>query len=86
MHVLPQDTFAMLKLTFKRLQCTPDLLPSDVTAASFRTANPKWAQDVIRETGTAPRFADGDPVRTRNVHPTGHTRKASNAAYRARTG
>ena len=37
-------------------------------------ANSKWAQDVIRETGAAPRFADGDPVRTRNVHPPGHTR------------
>jgi nitrile hydratase subunit beta len=37
-------------------------------------ANSKWAQDVIRETGAAPRFAPGDPVRTREMHPHGHTR------------
>ena len=37
-------------------------------------ANAKWAQDVIRETGAAPRFAPGDPVRTREMHPHGHTR------------
>jgi nitrile hydratase len=37
-------------------------------------ANPNWAQDVIRETGAAPRFAPGDPVRTREMHPHGHTR------------
>ena len=29
---------------------------------------------MIRETGAAPRFADGESVRTRNVHPPGHTR------------
>jgi nitrile hydratase len=37
-------------------------------------ANAKWAQDVVRETGVAPRFAPGDPVRTREMHPHGHTR------------
>lgn len=37
-------------------------------------ANAQWAQDVIRETGAAPRFAPGDPVRTREMHPHGHTR------------
>ncbi|HTI56285.1 MAG TPA: nitrile hydratase subunit beta [Verrucomicrobiae bacterium] len=37
-------------------------------------ANSKWAPDVIRETGAAPRFAPGDPVRTREMHPHGHTR------------
>jgi nitrile hydratase beta subunit len=37
-------------------------------------SNPRWAQDFIRETGAAPRFAPGDPVRTREMHPHGHTR------------
>src|SRR5215475_9298840 len=37
-------------------------------------ANPNWAQDVIRETGAAPRFAAGDAVLTRSMHPPGHTR------------
>jgi nitrile hydratase len=37
-------------------------------------ANPNWVQDVIRETGTPPRFASGDPVITREMHPPGHTR------------
>lgn len=30
--------------------------------------------DFIRETGAPPRFAPGDPVRTREMHPRGHTR------------
>ena len=30
--------------------------------------------DFIRETGATPRFAPGDPVRTREMHPHGHTR------------
>ena len=37
-------------------------------------ANPSWVQDVIRETGATPRFAPGDPVITREMHPPGHTR------------
>ena len=36
--------------------------------------NAGWAQDVVRETGAPPRFAPGDPVITRNMHPRGHTR------------
>jgi nitrile hydratase beta subunit len=38
------------------------------------TSNPGWVQDAVRETGAAPRFAAGDPVRTREMHPHGHTR------------
>jgi nitrile hydratase len=37
-------------------------------------SNPGWAQDFARETGATPRFAPGDPVRTREMHPHGHTR------------
>jgi nitrile hydratase len=37
-------------------------------------SNPRWAQDFVRETGATPRFAPGDPVRTREMHPHGHTR------------
>jgi nitrile hydratase len=37
-------------------------------------SNPRWAQDFIRETGATPRFAPGDLVRTREMHPHGHTR------------
>ncbi|HUM17736.1 MAG TPA: nitrile hydratase subunit beta [Candidatus Nitrosotalea sp.] len=36
--------------------------------------NPNWAQDVIRKTGATPRFAPGDAVLTREIHPHGHTR------------
>jgi nitrile hydratase beta subunit len=36
--------------------------------------NPEWTQQVLRETGVKPRFAPGDPVITRNIHPRGHTR------------
>jgi len=36
--------------------------------------NPGWAHDVIRETGAVPRFAPGDAVVTREIHPHGHTR------------
>ncbi len=35
---------------------------------------PGWTQEVVRETGVAPRFAPGDAVVTRNIHPRGHTR------------
>lgn len=36
--------------------------------------DPGWVQGVVRETGTRPRFAPGDPVITRVIHPRGHTR------------
>jgi nitrile hydratase len=36
--------------------------------------NPDWVQDAIRETGATPRFGPGDAVRTRDMHPHGHTR------------
>ena len=36
--------------------------------------NPGWTQEVVRETGAQPRFAPGDAVITRNIHPRGHTR------------
>jgi len=36
--------------------------------------NPGWTQDVVRQTGARPRFAAGDRVVTRHIHPRGHTR------------
>ncbi len=36
--------------------------------------NVGWVQEVVRETGARPRFAPGDPVVARNIHPRGHTR------------
>src|SRR5262245_3806711 len=36
--------------------------------------NAGWTQDAIRETGARPRYAVGDAVITRNIHPWGHTR------------
>jgi nitrile hydratase subunit beta len=42
----------------------PERVPSD----------PGWLQDVVRETGARPRFAPGDRVVTRLIHPRGHTR------------
>lgn len=37
-------------------------------------ASPDWVQSAVREAPVRPRFAPGDPVATRNVHPRGHTR------------
>ena len=37
-------------------------------------SRPASLMDFIRETGATPRFAPGDPVRTRAMHPHGHTR------------
>jgi nitrile hydratase len=37
-------------------------------------ADPNWLQDVIREAAAVPRFAPGDPVIAREMHPHGHTR------------
>ncbi|MFI5325850.1 MAG: nitrile hydratase subunit beta [Candidatus Rokuibacteriota bacterium] len=36
--------------------------------------NPRWVTDFIRETGATPRFAPGEAVLTREMHPHGHTR------------
>ena len=36
--------------------------------------DPNWVQGVVRETGARPRFAPGDAVTTRIIHPRGHTR------------
>jgi nitrile hydratase subunit beta len=36
--------------------------------------NPGWTQEVVREADAKPRFAPGDRVITRNIHPRGHTR------------
>jgi nitrile hydratase len=36
--------------------------------------SPEWPQSAIRETGAVPRFAPGDAVHTREMHPHGHTR------------
>ena len=36
--------------------------------------DPGWVQGVVRETGARPRFAPGDAVITRIIHPRGHTR------------
>jgi nitrile hydratase len=37
-------------------------------------SRPASLMDFIRETGATPRFAPGDAVRTREMHPHGHTR------------
>jgi nitrile hydratase subunit beta len=39
-----------------------------------RAFRPASLTDFIRETGATPRFAPGDPVRPREMHPHGHTR------------
>lgn len=36
--------------------------------------NPRWVTDFIRDTGATPRFAPGQAVLTREMHPHGHTR------------
>jgi nitrile hydratase len=47
-------------------------LPGPVAPRRAAYAGPP--HDFIRETGAVPRFAPGDRVRTREVHPHGHTR------------
>ena len=37
-------------------------------------ANPDWLQSVVRDLAVRPRFAPGDAVVTRHIHPAGHTR------------
>ena len=39
-----------------------------------RVPHAEWVQSAVREGQGTPRFAPGDPVLTRNFHPTGHTR------------
>src|SRR5262245_57037228 len=39
-----------------------------------RPPDPHWVLDAIRETDRRPRYAPGDPVVTREFHPSGHTR------------
>jgi len=70
-------TEAELAARFAFFEARPE---APVTAAVTQTPaarvpfNPGFAQDVTRETGARPRFAPGDPVVTRNMHPRGHTR------------
>jgi nitrile hydratase len=59
---------------FEQRPDAPATEPLTVPLPPRPPANAKWAQDVVRETGVAPRFTPGDPVRTREMHPHGHTR------------
>ena len=52
----------------------PLTAPRTGVPAAPTAFNPRWALDVVRETGSRPRFAPGDVVITRNFHPRGHTR------------
>jgi nitrile hydratase beta subunit len=52
----------------------PATLPLTAPLPSRVPFNPGWTQEVVRETGVPPRFAPGDPVITRHIHPHGHTR------------
>ena len=50
-------------------------LPTGALPTAARgTSSPASLQDFIRETGARPRFTSGDAVRTRAMHPRGHTR------------
>lgn len=69
--VVGAEELAARRACFER---EPDA-PAPATPRPPRGAiNPRWAQDFVRETGATPRFAPGDPVRTREMHPHGHTR------------
>ena len=55
----------------------PDARATEAIAGALPArvpAHPGWVQDVIREANGAPRFAPGDRVSTRAMHPHGHTR------------
>ncbi|MGH7421800.1 MAG: nitrile hydratase subunit beta, partial [Candidatus Rokuibacteriota bacterium] len=48
--------------------------PAQGPPAARAASSPASLQDFIRETGATPRFAPGDLVRARAMHPRGHTR------------
>ncbi len=53
----------------------PDREAADAVTPRERPARPRVAMSTFRRPlATAPRFRPGDPVVTRNLHPSGHTR------------
>ncbi|HZP38988.1 MAG TPA: nitrile hydratase subunit beta [Methylomirabilota bacterium] len=72
--VVGADELAARRAFFER---HPAARPTDAVRGPLPArvpANPGWVQDVIRETDATPRFKPGDAVRTREMHPRGHTR------------
>jgi nitrile hydratase subunit beta len=72
--VLDAAELAARRAFFEERPTAPATEPLTAPLPPRAPANAQWAQDVIRETGAAPRFAPGDKVRTREMHPHGHTR------------
>src|SRR5262249_45648914 len=55
----------------------PDAAPTAPLGGSLPERVPStmgWPPDPTRDAAVKPRFAPGDPVITRNIHPRGHTR------------
>ena len=68
------EELATRRVFFEEKPDAPAAATLSGSAPPRGASNPRWAQDFIRETGAAPRFAPGDAVRTREMHPHGHTR------------
>jgi nitrile hydratase beta subunit len=72
--VLGEEELAARRAFFEQRPDAPATAPlSGPLPARERPASVSMV-DFIRETGAAPRFATGDAVRTRAMHPRGHTR------------
>ncbi|HEX4994734.1 MAG TPA: nitrile hydratase subunit beta [Methylomirabilota bacterium] len=72
--VVGAEELATRRTFFEDKPDAPAAAPLSGPPPARGASNPRWAQDFIRETGATPRFAPGDPVRTREMHPHGHTR------------
>ncbi len=72
--VVGAEDLAARRTFFEQKLDAPAAAPLTGPLPGRGAANPDWLQDVIRETGATPRFASGDLVRTREMHPHGHTR------------
>jgi nitrile hydratase len=73
-RVVGAEELAARLAFFEQKPAAPATAPLTGPLPARGTANPDWLQDVIRESGATPRFAPGDAVRTREMHPHGHTR------------
>ena len=72
--VVGAEELAARRAFFERQPDAPATAPLSGPLPPRPPFNQGWVQDAIRETGATPRFAPGDPVRTREMHPHGHTR------------
>jgi nitrile hydratase beta subunit len=72
--VVGAEELAARRTFFEQRPDAPATAPLASPPPARRAVYAGPPHDFIRATGVAPRFAPGDPVRTREMHPRGHTR------------